>query len=56
MKGEVWITLINSLFETSNEAVSVLPGQDINEWLELSNFDYDEVDRDLIDVETEGGG
>ena len=52
MKVDNWTILIRSLFEHSNEAISILPGQDLNEWLGLVQSDYSDEDRELIEVET----
>lgn len=56
MRNDVWSILIKSIFEYGKEAITILPGQDLDEWLGLVESDYDSLDRDLISVETEGGG
>ena len=44
-----WLPLWFSIFEPHR-----LAGQDPEEWLALMRHDYDEVDRMMIDAETQG--
>lgn len=48
-----WSVLIDSLW-TGEKSKELLPGVDLFEVLSLVQHDYDEVDRLLIDMETQG--
>ena len=51
MNAMDWSTLIDSVYDDR----SILPGHSLGEWLDLTEHDWDEVDRFLIDDETIGG-
>ncbi len=51
-----WDIAFGSLFDQDGEGrASLLHGHDLMEWLSLVHHDWDEVDRQLIDLETVGG-
>jgi hypothetical protein len=55
MSTSTWETLIESLFDEHSLGGTVkIPGADICEWLSLAKTDYDDIDRDIIETETNG--
>jgi len=52
MKISTMLVLIDSLFHDDGELVK---GQNLVEWFDIAQQDYDEIDREMIDSETNGG-
>ena len=49
-----WDTLVDCLYDRSERDIHPLPGQNWLEWVLLSQHDYDDVDKMLMDYETIG--
>lgn len=55
MGQDVWATLISSLFDETHLGFQLIPGHDVLEWALLCHWEYDDLDRELLDYETIGG-
>ena len=56
VKLDHWKILLSSLWDKGEYEHHLLPGHEVEEWLHLSLDDYNYEDRQIIDMETNGGG